>query len=117
MEQKRFTKNDNGFICQNCGAAVEPLGYTSRNHCPFCLASLHVDVLPGDRANPCGGLMLPIKAEPDAKRGYIILHRCTKCGEISRNRSADMAKVQPDDTDLLIALTAGEYKPKHKKND
>ena len=50
MEQKRFTKNDNGFICAHCGKEVEPLGYTSRNHCPFCLWSLHVDINPGDRA-------------------------------------------------------------------
>ncbi len=110
MEQKRFTKNDAGFICRQCGKEVAPLGYTSRNHCPFCLASLHVDVLPGDRANPCGGLMLPLRAEPDAKRGYIIVHRCTKCGAIVRNRAAHEAKVQPDDRELLIALTAGEYR-------
>ena len=24
MEQKRFTKNDNGFICANCGFSVLP---------------------------------------------------------------------------------------------
>ena len=48
MEQKLFTKNDNGFIYANCGFEVKPLGYTSRNHCPFCLCSLHVDILPGD---------------------------------------------------------------------
>ncbi len=109
METKRFTKNDSGFTCLNCGKEVLPLGFTSRNHCPFCLASLHVDVLPGDRANPCGGIMLPYRAEPDAKRGFIIYHRCTKCGETGRNRAAHQAKVQPDDTSLLIALTAGNY--------
>ena len=41
---KRFTKNDSGFTCAHCGREVEALGYTSRNHCPFCLWSLHVDV-------------------------------------------------------------------------
>ncbi len=105
MENKRFTKNDNGFICQNCGKQVEPLGVTSRNHCPFCLCSLHVDINPGDRANPCGGLMKPIKAEPDPRKGYIITHKCTKCGGTTRNKAAHTAKVQPDDLDLLIALT------------
>ena len=39
------------------GKKVEPLGYTSRNHCPFCLWSLHVDENPGDRACECGGEM------------------------------------------------------------
>lgn len=108
MEQKRFQKNDNGFVCAHCGREVLPLGYTSRNHCPFCLWSLHVDNLPGDRANPCGGLMKPIRVEPDPKKGFVIIHRCTECGEIRRNRAAHEAKVQPDDRSLLIRLTAGE---------
>jgi hypothetical protein len=106
METKRFTKNDSGFICANCKKEVLPLGYTSRNHCPFCLCSLHVDVNPGDRANKCGGILRPIKAEPDAKRGYVIVHRCEKCGAISRNKAAHEAKTQPDDMNLIIKLTA-----------
>ena len=80
LESKRFTKNDAGFVCVHCGQTVEPLGYTSRNHCPFCLWSRHVDVLPGDRANSCGGAMEPIRVEPDRRRGYVIVHRCTVCG-------------------------------------
>ena len=110
METKRFSKNDAGFICANCGREVMPLGYTSRNHCPFCLHSLHVDINPGDRANNCGGILVPIKAEPDPKKGFIIIHRCKKCGETVRNKSAHEAKIQPDDTDLLIKLTAGEIR-------
>lgn len=106
MEQKLFTKNDSGFTCQNCGFKVLPLGYSSRNHCPKCLCSLHVDVNPGDRASDCGGIMDPISAEPDAKKGYIIIHKCRKCGAVRRNRAANEAKVQPDDISLIIRLTA-----------
>ena len=109
MESKRFTKNDSGFICKNCGFEVEPLGYSSRNHCPNCLHSLHVDVNPGDRAEDCRGKLRPVKVLPDAKKGYIIVHRCEKCGAIRRNRAAHDAKVQPDDISLLIKLTAAEY--------
>ena len=47
MDAPRFTKNDAGFTCRVCGKEVLPLGYTSRNHCPFCLSSLHVDINPG----------------------------------------------------------------------
>ena len=108
MDEKRFRKNDSGFVCANCGLLVEPLGYTSRNHCPRCLCSLHVDVNPGDRAAECGGIMRPVKVEPDARRGYIITHRCEKCGHESRNRAAHEAPVQPDDIDLLISLTRAE---------
>ena len=86
---------------------VLPLGYTSRNHCPFCLCSLHVDINPGDRANDCGGILRPIKAEPDPKKGYVIIHKCSKCGSVVRNKAAHEAKVQPDDMSLIIKLTAG----------
>lgn len=106
METKRFTKNDDGFICAHCGKQVQPLGYTSRNHCPFCLWSLHVDVNPGDRASECGGALEPVSAVPDPKRGYIIIHRCQRCGALRRNKAAHEAKVQPDNLPLLISLTA-----------
>jgi hypothetical protein len=100
MQTKRFTKNDSGFICANCKNEVSPLVYTSRNHCPRCLCSLHLDVNPGDRASECGGVMRPVSAEPDSKKGFIITHKCDKCGKVGRNKSAS-----DDDTDLLIALT------------
>lgn len=107
MEEKRFKKNDSGFTCAVCGKEVKPLGYTSRNHCPFCLSSLHVDINPGDRQNPCGGILKPIRAIPDPKRGFIIVHRCEKCGAEVRNKAAHEAKEQPDNMDLIIKLTAG----------
>ena len=109
METKLFTKNDNSFVCEHCGKEVKPLGYSSRNHCPFCLWSKHLDINPGDRASECQGLMEPISAEPDSKKGYVIIHKCTKCGEIHRNRAAHEAKVQPDDIKLIIKLTVGKF--------
>ena len=108
MEQKRFTKNDDGFICAHCGRQVKPLGYTSRNHCPFCLWSMHLDIFPGDRASECGGQMEPVKVEPDPKKGYVIVHRCQRCGEYHRNKAAHEAKIQPDNLKLLISLTVGK---------
>ena len=108
MENKRFKKNDDGFICANCGLEVKPLGYSSRNHCPRCLCSVHVDIMPGDRANECGGLLVPIRTEPDPKKGYVITHRCEKCGAVVRCRAAHEAKVQPDNMKLIISLTAGK---------
>lgn len=107
METKRFTKNDSGFVCVHCGKTVPPLGKTSRNHCPYCLWSLHLDVLPGDRACDCGGAMEPISALPDAKKGWIVIHRCQKCGEIRRNKAALDGNV-PDNLSLLIHLSVQE---------
>ncbi len=108
LPTKRFSAGDGGFVCANCARTVLPLGRTARNHCPFCLCSLHVDILPGDRANPCGGVMDAVAAEVDARRGIVLLHRCRKCGQVTRNRAAYGPEftVQPDDVDLLIALTA-----------
>lgn len=102
MDTKRFQKNDNSFICANCGAEVPPLKYTSRNHCPKCLCSLHLDINPGDRASDCGGVMDPISSEPDNRRGgFVVIHRCRKCGAVKRNKAAD-----DDDRMFLIRLTA-----------
>lgn len=109
MESKRFTKNDSGFICQNCGKEVEPLGSSSRNHCPFCLCSIHIDIMPGDRKNTCLGILDPVKVETSPKKGYVIVHKCRKCGEIRRNRAANDARVQPDNIDLIIKLSAAEF--------
>lgn len=93
-------KNDNGFVCVNCGKTVEKLGVTSRNHCPYCLHSLHVDIIPGDRANTCKGVLKPIAVENNSKKGYVIVFKCTKCGAITRNKSAP-----DDDFDTLLAIS------------
>ena len=45
----------------------------------------------------------------------MLVHRCDKCGEVVRNRACTDAKVQPDDLDLVIALTAGEYRFEKKE--
>lgn len=108
LDTKRFSKNDSGFVCAHCGREVEPLGYTSRNHCPFCLWSIHIDENPGDRACECLGLLEPIRVEPDPRKGYVIVHRCRKCGAIRRCRAAHEAKNQPDDLGLLIRLTVAD---------
>lgn len=108
IETKRFQKNDCGFVCANCGRQVLPLGKSSRDHCPFCLCSLHLDVNPGDRASDCGGIMEPLRAEPDPRKGYILTFRCRKCGYIHRNKAAYGVEIQPDDLQKLISLTVSE---------
>jgi len=100
---KRFIKNDGGFICINCGREISPLKYTSRNHCPHCLYSLHIDVMPGDRQNNCGGILQPVLSEPSASKGFVITFKCKKCGEKIRNKAA-----KDDDTKILIRLTNPE---------
>ncbi len=80
-----FIKNDNSFICKNCGREVGKLKYTSRDHCNYCLYSIHIDIEPGDRKNDCLGTLEPINVEVTSKKGEVIIYRCKKCGKIVRN--------------------------------
>ena len=101
MEERIFTKIDEEFICENCGNKVEKLGYTSRDHCPKCLYSKHVDKNPGDRAEECHGSLEPVSIEINSKKGYVIVYRCKKCGAIRKNKAA-----KDDNMDLIIDLSS-----------
>ena len=92
-EMKKFTMRDEDFICLNCGKKVSKLHVTSRDHCPFCLYSLHVDINPGDRQNPCKGLMKPIGIEKFKDQYKIIYSKiflkqpsCAKISKLIRNK-------------------------------
>lgn len=92
MKKQLFTKNIEDFTCEHCGELVKGNGYT--NHCPKCLYSKHVDINPGDRDNPCKGLMQPIDFVKKNGKEYI-LHKCLKCGaqklnKISKNDNMDV---------------------------
>ncbi|RSN71948.1 RNHCP domain-containing protein [Actinomadura sp. WAC 06369] len=81
----------NAFRCAGCRLEVPPdaPGTTHRNHCPNCLASLHVDRrVPGDRDADCRGRMdaLGVSVRPDGE--WMIIHQCASCGELSANRIA-----------------------------
>lgn len=106
--ERMFQKNDDSFVCTNCGAKVEKLGYTSRDHCNKCLCSIHIDINPGDRANTCKGLLIPISATISAKKGYVITYRCEKCGQTHNNKAAD-----DDKQSTLFSVMNGTYN--HKK--
>ena len=79
----RFQRTVEDFVCERCGAANTGDGYT--NHCSECLYSKHVDIHPGDRASPCGGLMRPIDALRRAGRWQLV-HECGRCGFRRANR-------------------------------
>ncbi len=100
MESRKFTVIDEEFICENCGKKVEKLGYTSRDHCPYCLYSKHVDINPGDRQETCHGTLVPIGIETNSKKGYVIIYKCDKCGKIRKNKAA-----KDDNFDLIIKLS------------
>lgn len=78
------------FTCKVCGRLVAPNGAASdhRNHCPNCLAGLHVDIEPGDRASDCGGVMEPVAVWVRKGGEWAIIHRCKRCGALRSNRVA-----------------------------
>jgi len=78
------------FTCTSCGTYIVPEGAGSqhRNHCPQCLISVHVDIVPGDRASVCKGVMEPIGVWVRKNGEWAIIHRCRVCGELSANRIA-----------------------------
>lgn len=100
----RFTHRNDGFICEYCQRSVPPLDVSCRNHCPFCLSSKHVDILPGDRANPCGGRLRAVSYEISSKKGLVLHFVCELCQAQTRNIAAHEAKTAPDDYDKILLL-------------
>ena len=97
---RMFTKLDEQFVCLVCKKKVDKLGYTSRDHCPYCLHSIHVDINPGDRACECKGILKPIGLEKK-RETYRIVYRCQKCGVRRINIVAN-----DDNKDLIIKLSS-----------
>lgn len=101
---------DEAFTCARCGREVPLGGRRPRDHCPTCLHSLHVDVVPGDRAAGCGGLLVPQAVEPLPK-GLTLRYRCAACGAERRNRVLD--DVDPPDSQaaVLALMRARAHSP------
>ena len=100
----RKTENTN-FTCAHCGRFVLALTNGSyRNHCPFCLFSLHVDDMIGDRKSNCHGIMEPTEIIYNSKKGYQITHVCQKCGIKRINKIAENTDMSDDFNKILKLL-------------
>lgn len=99
MDVKRFKMIDEQFTCINCGKEVMPLKKSARDHCPYCLYSLHVDINPGDRLNKCKGMLKPIGLDK-YKDTYKIVYECEKCHQHHRNIMA-----YDDDYDKILEIS------------
>jgi RNHCP domain len=96
VQTPKFQRRIEDFKCEHCGALVHGGGFT--NHCPVCLWSMHVDINPGDRAEPCQGLMEPIAVERKRDE-YRIKFRCRRCGQERWNKAAP-----EDDFEVLLQI-------------
>jgi len=102
---RKFTVINESFACIHCGEQVQPLVQGScRNHCPRCFYSLHLDINPGDRAANCGGTLVPVGVEEHKKKGYMVTHRCDRCGHETRNKLAFDDPGQPDSFDRMLEI-------------
>ncbi len=81
---------DESFPCERCGFLVPAGGAMVRDHCPRCLRGKHVDVVPGDRAADCGGLLEPTALT--LRAGVVLIHhRCARCAHTF------LVRAHPDD--------------------
>ena len=88
-QKSQRVDSEKQFVCRHCGRTVneEAPGTKHRNHCPWCLRSVHLDIDAGDRSSSCNGIMEPIAVS--VRRGeWILIHRCLKCGNLKANRIA-----------------------------
>lgn len=97
-------RRDESFTCVHCGHDVGPLRRTDRDHCPRCLRSLHVDVVPGDRANACGGVLDPVGVEIRGK-DTVLRYRCRRCGATHRVRAV-LDGPDADEWEAVVAVSA-----------
>ena len=57
-----------------------------------------MDINPGDRLSPCGGMMKPKRIET-AGTNNIIVHQCMKCDYIKKNKVSKM-----DGSDIVLEI-------------
>lgn len=100
-KSNRWQAVDREFRCVNCKQMVlltPAMGTAYRNHCPYCLYSLHVDTKPGNRASTCHARMEPVgltckhngadKYGKERGGDIMLVHSCTGCGTVNINRIA-----------------------------
>jgi predicted RNA-binding Zn-ribbon protein involved in translation (DUF1610 family) len=104
QERSNPIARDEAFTCVSCKAEVGPSGRSARDHCPRCLHSLHVDLVPGDRAETCGGVLMPIGMHTRSARP-VIEYRCRRCG-VERMCQALLDVEDPDDWGVLVKLSS-----------
>ena len=94
QERSNPIHRNEDFQCLHCGQYVPLYRAKIRDHCPFCLRSIHVDNTPGDRAANCGGILEPLGFFMQADRVYIE-YQCLKCGHPYRIRSHPEDQIPP----------------------
>ena len=104
MTGQNFKVINEEFTCEYCHKHVTKLKTGCRNHCPHCLSSKHVDVMPGDRACECHGQLQAYDYDLTSNKGLVLLFKCRRCGEERRNKAALDDMQLPDNYDKILSL-------------
>jgi len=86
-------KRNESFVCAFCQTNVPIHAGVSRNHCPHCFHSKHVDIIPWDRQSLCHWEMLPYQYIWKTS-GIIIEFICMTCNATHRNIQAKDDEIQ-----------------------
>ncbi|AHH95271.1 RNHCP domain-containing protein [Kutzneria viridogrisea] len=90
------------FTCVRCGLTVTKFGPDGgrRNHCPSCLHSQHVHDHVAGGLSDCQSRMIPISIAVLRNGDWMIIHRCTRCDELTSNA------ICGDDNQLILMRMA-----------
>jgi hypothetical protein len=91
LTDSRDGRRPRGWLkCRHCRGefSLDAPGTRHRNHCPWCLWSVHLDHTPGDRAAGCGGGMEPISVAAQSDGEWLLVHQCKTCHVVHVNRIA-----------------------------
>lgn len=92
--RKNPIRVDESFTCVWCAEPVSPGGARVRDHCPRCLRSLHVDIVPGDRAADCGGILHPTSMTLSGGE-VVVQYRCGTCQATHQVRAHPTDQLPP----------------------
>jgi hypothetical protein len=100
--RKNPIHRDESFLCSICKRSVDKGKVQIRDHCPYCLHGIHLDIIPGDRASDCKGVLVPQSLETTNAQTWIT-YVCKTCNYIFRVRS------HPDDDILSFLSTLSKF--------
>ncbi|MBT2899345.1 RNHCP domain-containing protein [Streptomyces sp. McG3] len=94
------TTPNSAFSCAWCGRTVSADDGARRHHCPSCLRSQHVLDPADGGASDCRGRMSPIAVAVRRPGGWVVIHRCVRCDELTSNPT------RTDDNQLILMRLA-----------
>lgn len=98
------TALNSAFSCAWCGRTVsaddgEGDG-APRHHCPSCLQCRHVLDPADGGSRDCRGRMSPIAVAVPRTGGWVVIHRCVRCDELTSHPT------RTDDNQLILMRLA-----------